>query len=140
MYLRCKLVLILSLLAVSLLLTSCVSTTGSELTSAEYDFKHHYYARSFKKLWYPAHNGSPRAQYALGYLYFYGLGTVLDQDLARIWFKRSAHSHYPPAVEAYRQITNTEYPQTVPMHSATVHPTYRYRQFHAAKHNKKVAK
>jgi hypothetical protein len=108
------------LLACSLLLSSC----STPLLTVS------YYARAFEKLWMPAHSGNPRAQYALGYLYYYGLGTVRDEDFARLWFKRAADCHYPPAVEAYRRMTDVQFEQYVPMQSKTGKKTYSYKRFY----------
>ena len=37
-----------------------------------------------------AQNGDPDAQYALGYMYFYGIGTVRDTKAAQLWINRAA--------------------------------------------------
>ncbi len=106
-----KIAILSTMIAGSLLLASC--STPYRTISAEKDFRQGYYARAFEKLWMPAHSGNPRAQYALGYLYYYGLGTVRDEDLARAWFRHAAECHYPPAVIAYKRLTNPEYTQYV---------------------------
>lgn len=129
MFLQCKIMFISAFLACTLLLSSC--TNLSQTVSAEYDFRHHYYARAFAKLWWPAHNGNTRAMYALGYMYYYGLGTARDQDLARIWFKRSAKLEYAPSVKAYQLITNPRVEQYVPFQENGARPIYRYKRFYA---------
>ncbi len=114
--------------ACSLLLSSC--STPYLTVSAENDFKHGYYARAFEKLWMPAHSGVPRAQYALGYIYYYGLGTVRDEDLARAWFRRAAECHYPPAVIAYKRLTNPEYKQYVAIQTPVDKPSLKKYKFY----------
>lgn len=47
-----------------------------------------------------AENGSPDAQYALGYMYYYGINTVKDQQTAILWIKRAAAQGQPLAQKA----------------------------------------
>lgn len=122
-----KIAILSTMIAGSLLLASC--STPYRTISAEKDFRQGYYARAFEKLWMPAHSGNPRAQYALGYLYYYGLGTVRDEDLARAWFRHAAECHYPPAVIAYKRLTNPEYKQYVDIQtpvSKAIPKTYKF--------------
>lgn len=44
--------------------------------------------------------GDPDAQYALGYMYFYGVGTVRDPEVATLWIDRSAAQGQPLAMRA----------------------------------------
>lgn len=125
MFLRRKMLVLSTLLVCSLFLSSC--TNYSLTLSAENDFRHCNFARAFAKLWWPATNGNARAQYMLGYLYYYGYGTVRDQDIGRTWIRRSANKNYLPAIIAYRQITNLRYEQYVPFQG---HPG---GQFHSNK-------
>jgi hypothetical protein len=120
-------VILSTLLVCSLFLSSC---TNSALTrSAEIDYWHCFYARAYAKLWWPATLGNARAQYMLGYLYYYGLGTARDQDIGRMWIRRSADKNYIPAVLAYRKLTNPRYPQYVPFQGHPGGP------FHSNKHS-----
>ncbi len=135
MFFRKKMLVLISALGCCLLLTSCA--TSSSMSVAEQDFRHHRYAAAFEHLWWPAHHCNPRAQYALGYMYYYGYGTVLDQDLARIWFKRSADAGYCPAIKAYAKITNPEFPQYVPGRTPVPPLSVTYKSF---KHSTKTKK
>lgn len=128
MLLRRKVAILSAWFACSLLLSSC--STPYLTVSAENDFRHGYYARAFEKLWMPAHSGNPRAQYALGYLYYYGLGIVRDEDLARVWFRHAAECHYPPAVVAYKRLTNPEYTQYVDIQTPIRKPSYKTFKFY----------
>lgn len=47
-----------------------------------------------------ASQGDPDAQYALGYMYYYGVSTVRDEDNARLWISRSAAQGQPLAKKA----------------------------------------
>lgn len=49
-----------------------------------------------------AGRGDPDAQYALGYMYFYGIGTVRDTKAAELWIKRAAAQGQPLAIRASR--------------------------------------
>ena len=37
--------------------------------------------------------------YALGGLYYNGMGTTKSEDKGMVWFKKSADKGYPPAIE-----------------------------------------
>lgn len=51
-----------------------------------------------------AERGDPDAQYALGYMYFYGIGTVRDTRAAQLWIRRAAAQGQPLAVRATNMI------------------------------------
>ena len=120
MSLRHKIVILSTLLGCSLFLSSC--TNYSLTHSAENDYRHHYYARAFSKLYWPATLGYARAQYMYGYLYYYGYGTMRDQDVGREWIRRSAEKNYYPAIWAYRQITTPRYEQYIPFQAHHAEP------------------
>lgn len=50
--------------------------------------------------------GDTDAQYALGYMYYYGLGADRDQETAVLWIRRAALSGHPLAKKAYAMIEN----------------------------------
>lgn len=58
------------------------------------------YGCSLERIQQAARNGDPDAQYALGYMYYYGIGTVRDSQTARLWIKRSAAQGQPLAKKA----------------------------------------
>jgi TPR repeat protein len=47
-----------------------------------------------------ASRGNPDAQYALGYMYYYGIGTSRNTDLALVWIKKAAAQKQDLAVKA----------------------------------------
>jgi DamX protein len=49
-----------------------------------------------------AQAGNPDAQYALGYMYYYGINTVQDVPTARLWIKRAASQDQLLAQKALR--------------------------------------
>ena len=66
------------------------------------------YNCSIERVERSAMQGDPDAQYALGYMYYYGVNTVRDQDLAYLWIKRAASQGQPLARQALRLIQHTE--------------------------------
>ena len=92
------------------------------LAEAEGDYHANHFAEAFRKSYYIAKTGDPRAEYALGVMYFYGEGTVKDQDLARYWIRRAAYKHYPPAEHALYIMERANVPQIKP--GENFHPGY----------------
>jgi len=96
--------LLVSLL--SFLLMACATThmrsplVSSELAQGKRDFEAGYYKRAMHELLPLACNGTPEAQYAVGYMYYYGYGVAQDTDVGYFWIKRSADQGYQPAVKA----------------------------------------
>lgn len=59
------------------------------------DFK-----KSFHCLLPVAYYGKPAAQYAVGYMYFYGYGIYSDEESGMFWMNLAASRCYLPAMEA----------------------------------------
>jgi septal ring-binding cell division protein DamX len=78
-----------------------------------------------------AENGDADAQYALGYMYYYGVGTVRDQDSAKLWISRSAAQGQPLAKSALAMLKGGS---TVPK-SKTIKST---QKFYAQKKTPKI--
>lgn len=55
------------------------------------------YRRAMNILLPLACDGNPEAQYAVGYMYYYGYGVAQDTDVGCFWISRSASKGYPPA-------------------------------------------
>lgn len=99
-----------AILGICLLLTACASTDGFSVSmpsmqQAEYLYHHQMYKQAINALTLLANYGRADAQYALGYMYYQGLGTQKNAALARGWFERSAKQGYPKAIKALRMIT-----------------------------------
>ncbi len=58
------------------------------------------YDCSLKRVETAAEHGDPDAEYALGYMYFYGIGTVRDTEAAKLWIQRAAAQGQPLAIKA----------------------------------------
>ena len=63
-------------------------------------FKTKKYRDAFIRLKPVAEKGQPDAQYAVGYMYYYGEGVVEDRTRAWYWITRAARAGQPDAVEA----------------------------------------
>ena len=72
----------------------------SYLAQGKRYFEEGYYRRAMHELLPLACDGNPEAQYAVGYMYYYGEGVAQDTDVGYFWIKRSADKGYPPAVKA----------------------------------------
>jgi hypothetical protein len=103
-------VLIITLLSFLLLACAVTHTTtpptitsprvSSELAQGKRDFENGYYKRAMHQLLPLACEGSAEAQYAVGYMYYYGYGVAQDTDVGYFWIKRSADLGYQPAIKA----------------------------------------
>ena len=62
------------------------------------------YNCSIRAVQQAAENGNADAQYALGYMYYYGIGTVKDQQTAALWIERAAAAGQPLARKAWTLI------------------------------------
>src|SRR3990167_6483677 len=62
------------------------------------------YHCSLSKIETAAQQGDPDAQYALGYMYFYGIGTVRDTAAATLWIRRAALQGQPLATKAMKML------------------------------------
>lgn len=63
-------------------------------------FKAHKYREAFIRLKPVAQKGVPDAEYAVGYMYYYGEGVVEDRTQAWYWITRAARAGQPDALEA----------------------------------------
>lgn len=75
-------------------------TQKSHLELGRRYFETNYYQKAMHELLPLACDGIPEAQYAVGYMYYYGYGVAQDVDTGYFWIKRAADKHYPPAKKA----------------------------------------
>jgi DamX protein len=64
------------------------------------------YNCSISRIQRAAENGNADAQYALGYMYYYGIDTVKDQQTGELWIQRSAAQGQPLAKKAWSLINS----------------------------------
>lgn len=72
----------------------------SYLAQGKRYFEDGYYKRAMRLLLPIACDGNAEAQYAVGYMYYYGYGVSQDIDVGRFWIKRAADKGFKPAQEA----------------------------------------
>lgn len=67
-------------------------------------FRVQNYRDAFVHLMPEARAGKPDAQYAIGYMYYYGQGVVENRKKALHWIKCAAKAGQPDAIEALKLI------------------------------------
>ncbi len=93
------------LFCIALLVQSCVSLHGCPaLQQAKVTFESGNYQSAFHQLLPIADAGNAEAQYALGYLYYYGFGAPQDNESGVFWINKSAKQGYVPAIQALDRI------------------------------------
>ncbi len=84
----------------------CMREINRSLT--RHEAKESYYsgnfARSFRLTEAMAYEGDVKAEYSLGYMYYYGIGAPENKPLGMAWIKEAALKGYPPAVFAIKKI------------------------------------
>ena len=80
--------------------TACVSTINYEQGIAS--FRAEDYRQAFIRLKPEAAKGQPDAQYAVGYMYYYGQGVEEDRKQAWIWINRAAEAGQRDAIIALK--------------------------------------
>ncbi|MDP3559084.1 MAG: sel1 repeat family protein [Legionellaceae bacterium] len=73
-----------------LCLNLCSCIHKSNLTEGIENFRIQNYRNAFIQLKPLADKGEPDAEYAVGYMYYYGYGVVEDKEQAAIWIHRAA--------------------------------------------------
>lgn len=76
----------------------------ANLQQGERFFRSGYYKKAMHVLLPLACDGVADAQYAVGYMYYYGLGVTQDSDVGYIWIRRAADQHFQPAIDALHLI------------------------------------
>lgn len=93
---------------ITVLLSACAVSPGIELLKrgqAAYDMQDYHTA--FKLLLAAAQNDNLTAEYAVGYMYYYGIGTKRDPYAAIQWFQKAAKYHEPNAMRALYMINHS---------------------------------
>ena len=83
-------------------LTSCINTVN--LREGIISFKRQDYRQAFIRLMPEAEKGQADAQYAIGYMYYYGQGVLEDRKKAYLWICRAADAGQPDAIKALQLI------------------------------------
>ena len=94
----CRVVRLLGLVLLVLMVFGCVNY--SNFYQGITYFRAQNYRDAFIRLKPEAKKGQPDAQYAVGYMYYYGQGVVEDRKEAWNWITKAARAGQPDAVEA----------------------------------------
>lgn len=86
----------------SMSLSACLSSYN--LTEGITSFKQQNYRQAFIRLLPEAKKGNPDAQYAVGYMYYYGQGVIEDRKKALEWIRHAALAKQPDAIVALRAL------------------------------------
>ncbi len=90
-------------------LTGCSSSrTENSYAQARLNFAEQNYHDAYQQLLVPAAKGNPDAEYALGYLYYYGKGTPANTELGKQWILKAAQDGNEQAAQAYQMIMAKE--------------------------------
>ncbi|MBA2711380.1 MAG: sel1 repeat family protein [Tatlockia sp.] len=92
------------ILVLILTLSEAACVYRSHLTEGINCFKIQNYREAFIHLKPEADKGQPDAQYAVGYMYYYGRGVAEDRRKACIWIKSAAAKGQPDAIRALKII------------------------------------
>lgn len=96
-----KLVLYVS---ITVWITNCVANNKNLYEKGKQHFLLAEYHSSYKELYPLAQKGEPKAQYAIGYMQYYGLGTLRNQTVGMQWMLRAAAQGDPLAKQAIQFI------------------------------------
>jgi TPR repeat protein len=84
-----------------LLLQACAaSITTQQLQSGKANFDSGNFKLAFHQMLPLAAAGNSKAQYAVGYMYYYGYGVTQDSESGLFWINKAAIAHYTPAITA----------------------------------------
>jgi len=100
------------------LLTSCASLAKSNGQASA-----HKYPISFQSTHKKAIAGNPDAEYALGYMYYYGQGIPRNPEKARSWISKAAAQGQIQAVQAMQLLDQSQHPHVGATQS--LHPRQR---------------
>jgi TPR repeat protein len=113
---------VIILVLLSLLLPACASQRDDyRLDVGKRDFVNGIYKPAFHELLPLAMQGNTQAEYAVGYMYYYGYGVAQDTESGTVWMERAANQGNEAAQQALKLI-NTK-PSPVPQPVA-VSPNY----------------
>ncbi len=92
--------LILIIFFSSLLLACASARMAEEVQSGKVAFDSGNFKQAFIQLLPLAVKCSPEAQYAVGYMYYYGIGIEAHKESGLFWINQAAKQMYRPAIKA----------------------------------------
>ncbi|NNM58792.1 MAG: sel1 repeat family protein [Legionellales bacterium] len=110
-------------------LGACASDQ-TRLVQGKQDFIQEDYHQAFKTLQPLAVKGNPDAQYAVGYMYYYGYGTPQDNQLAFKWMQSAAAQGQRDAIQALKMLqpNSAEETETANPVFSSLPPDYRAQE------------
>ena len=95
----------LCLILFCVLLQACASDFQSrQIEEGKASYNRGNFKDAFRELLPLAARGNPHAEYAVGYMYYYGYGPAQDSESGIFWMQKSADQNYEPAVRALKLI------------------------------------
>lgn len=91
-----------SMMACILILLEGCSANRLNLQEGIQSFQVQNYRQAFIRLKPEAIKGQPDAQYAIGYMYYYGQGVTEDRKQACYWIQAAANAGQPDAIAALK--------------------------------------
>lgn len=111
----------------SLLLTACTSLATihmhEELRTGQIQFDNGNFKSAFHHLLPVAAEGNREAQYAVGYMYYYGYGVAEDYESAEFWLQRAAKQHDVLAIQALHLLHKEPAPPMPAIPQKEIKPT-----------------
>ncbi|MBA2651618.1 MAG: sel1 repeat family protein [Tatlockia sp.] len=98
------------ILLIALTLPEIACVYRSNLNEGISCFRSENYRAAFIHLKPEANKGLPEAQYAVGYMYYYGKGVTEDRKQACIFINRAAAAGHPEAIAAIKIIKSKPRP------------------------------
>ena len=92
------------------ILSACASTHQAPKATCAGNPYLQKYDCSISAMQQAAIQGDADAQYALGYMYYYGVDTTVDKSAAAIWIHKAAVAGQPLALQAQRMIDKQSVP------------------------------
>lgn len=96
------------LTVLSVVLLACVNLATYNYEEGISCFRGGNYRKAFILLMPEAQKGRIDAQYAIGYMYYYGHGVMENRKKAWFWIRQAAAKGYPEAVEAVKILSTTD--------------------------------
>ena len=90
-------------LCLLVIITGCASNLN--LQEGIQNFQMQNYRAAFIHLKPEAEKGNPDAQYAVGYMYYYGQGVTEDKKQALFWISAAAKAGQPSAIAAMQMLS-----------------------------------
>lgn len=90
------------IITLSAAVTLVACSSAYNLREGIESFRAQDYRKAFIRLKPEAEKGQPDAQYAVGYMYYYGQGVVEDRQKAWLWINKAASFGQPDAVVAVK--------------------------------------